>query len=692
MFITLKRDTAYDVIEKLWQDCLRQWHAELDPDASRSPKASPGVLRMNKAQLDVAKKNQEFRRLFRVPDEVIKVYWGSVQRYSRLFVGKMYISENFCCFHAGDEDTKFVTIVLPWKYVQTIEKHTTMLGFVHNGIKFYTETEEFPFFSSARDEIYEMAEKLRLERIAYNEKRAELSRITLINHDAWTLDAERLIAKEYQDEQADLKAMWNKSFKKHGAWPIMSFTRALDRRVRKGIPDDYRGHLWQMLSGSLHSLEANPGIYPELLMQQRNNEKEEIDQIERDITRSLPSHPFYKGHGEGTNLIRNVLLAYSRRAPQIGYCQSMNIIAATLLLYMSEEEAFWLLCTICEDIVPDYYNKQLLGSIIDQQIFTQLVSIYLPEIDEHLKKLGLPIEALSLPWFMCLFIGYLPWQATLRVLDCVFFTRDPMTLLQFGLAILELNQEAILSHNDGEDVTIVMKDFACDVDDLINTAFRRFGDLPFDKIAEMKNKQKFLALKHIEATTKRDQEDLFKMHKKKFKPHEVTEICERFDASVKQGESKGFAVNRMHFIELLHHYLPNLAMQQGTFINRNELDELLFQYASKREGKQVEFRDFVNVMAHVWRGDLVEKFRVCYRLYFDEEAKIDRNHLLKILKTLYSIHCGELEATHSPKNEIRMKQFIELVFLSAEKLNYEEICNALIKGNQLEEFWTQLYI
>lgn len=108
----------------------------------------------------------------------------------------------------------------------------------------------------------------------------------------------------------------------------------------------------------------------------------------------------------------------------------------------------------------------------------------------------------------------------------------------------------------------------------------------------MKNKQKFLALKHIEATTKRDQEDLFKMHKKKckaiatdcttsnhdlVKPHEVTEICERFDASVKQGESKGFAVNRMHFIELLHHYLPNLAMQQGTFINRNELDELLFQ-------------------------------------------------------------------------------------------------------------------
>jgi len=57
----------------------------------------------------------------------------------------------------------------------------------------------------------------------------------------------------------------------------------------------------------------------------------------------------------------------------------------------------------------------------------------------------------------------------------------------------------------------------------------------------------------------------------------VTEICERFDKAVKEGEAKGFAVDRARFIELLHHYLPNMATQQGSFINRNELDELLFQ-------------------------------------------------------------------------------------------------------------------
>jgi hypothetical protein len=47
-----------------------------------------------------------------------------------------------------------------------------------------------------------------------------------------------------------------------------------------------------------------------------------------------------------------------------------------------------------------------------------------------------------------------------------------MTLLQVGLAILELNKEAILSHQDGEGVTMVMRDFACDVNDLINVRTR----------------------------------------------------------------------------------------------------------------------------------------------------------------------------------------------------------------------------
>jgi hypothetical protein len=87
-------------------------------------------------------------------------------------------------------------------------------------------------------------------------------------------------------------------------------------------------------------------------------------------------------------MLRNVLTAFSWRNPHIGYCQGMNIVAATFLLYMPEEEAFWLLCTVCEDMLPEYYTKALLGSQVDQYIFCSLVSNNLPAIDDHFKKVN----------------------------------------------------------------------------------------------------------------------------------------------------------------------------------------------------------------------------------------------------------------------------------------------------------------
>ncbi len=56
----------------------------------------------------------------------------------------------------------------------------------------------------------------------------------------------------------------------------------------------------------------------------------------------------------------------------------MNMITAVFLLYMSEEEAFWLLVTLVEGILKGYYTKEMMGSCIDQRVFeVRIVSLSL---------------------------------------------------------------------------------------------------------------------------------------------------------------------------------------------------------------------------------------------------------------------------------------------------------------------------
>jgi len=44
------------------------------------------------------------------------------------------------------------------------------------------------------------------------------------------------------------------------------------------------------------------------------------------------------------------------------YCQGTGMVASSLLLLMEEEDAFWMLSTIVEDILPaSYYSSTLLG-------------------------------------------------------------------------------------------------------------------------------------------------------------------------------------------------------------------------------------------------------------------------------------------------------------------------------------------
>ena len=76
-------------------------------------------------------------------------------------------------------------------------------------------------------------------------------------------------------------------------------------------------------------------------------------QIGRDIDRTFPQHEmFYNDGGPGQESLRRILTWYAALDPQVGYCQGMGFIAALLLSYMVEEEAFYCLYAV---LTVSYY-------------------------------------------------------------------------------------------------------------------------------------------------------------------------------------------------------------------------------------------------------------------------------------------------------------------------------------------------
>ena len=68
--------------------------------------------------------------------------------------------------------------------------------------------------------------------------------------------------------------------------------------------------------------------------------------------------------------LRNVLTAYAAHDPRTGYVQSMNFLAAFLLLAgVSEEDAFWSLCALVNVVVPGYFSEGMASAKLDQRVF-----------------------------------------------------------------------------------------------------------------------------------------------------------------------------------------------------------------------------------------------------------------------------------------------------------------------------------
>ncbi|KAJ1482503.1 rab-GTPase-TBC domain-containing protein [Baffinella frigidus] len=235
---------------------------------------------------------------------------------------------------------------------------------------------------------------------------------------------------------------------------------------QKGWPPRFRPLLWAW-SGTARrrAAEAHGRTYAAMVSHRRPPDASTcLAEIERDLGRTLPGQrgpdgeEDFFGAGAGRDRLRNVLAAYASFNPTVGYCQSMNFVAAVLLLQLRDEEAaFWVLVTLVEDVLPGYYHRSLAGLRVDQMLLESLVETEIPELAEKMRSLSLDLTFVSTNWLLCIFINSLPWDCVLRLFDILLQDGASDVLLRTAVGLLKLLQPKILACPSQEDLLGALK-------------------------------------------------------------------------------------------------------------------------------------------------------------------------------------------------------------------------------------------
>ncbi|KAJ5947835.1 hypothetical protein N7466_000850 [Penicillium verhagenii] len=287
--------------------------------------------------------------------------------------------------------------------------------------------------------------------------------------------------------------LWVEYFRENGRNVTLVRQPTFHKLIRVGLPNRLRGEVWELSSGSLFLRVRSPKLYQETLDKFEGQDSLAIDEIEKDLNRSLPEYPGYQSE-EGIGRLRRVLTAYSWTNAEIGYCQAMNIVVAALLIYMSEQQAFFLLSVLCDRLLPGYYSTTMYGTLLDQKVFESLVEKTMPVLWEHLAKFDVQLSVVSLPWFLSLYINSMPLVFAFRVLD-VFFLEGPKVLFQSYFSRLD---ESAHPKSENPKLRAITR-----FQELMVVAFKEFSGITHSTIIEQRDKHKGAVLENIENFAKR---------------------------------------------------------------------------------------------------------------------------------------------------------------------------------------------
>ncbi|XP_066586469.1 TBC1 domain family member 9 isoform X2 [Prorops nasuta] len=543
----LHKSDTYSLMEQLTNIAMKRLIDEksgFNEDRDLLNKLSKNVPKKPsflKRDLDARAHSEAYRLQFRLPGT--EKLDGSIDAtlwtpYNKKYVwGKIFLSQNYLCFESRVKWV--VSLVIPLREVRQVEpaENQSSTTGIDKSILVTSARSSF-FFSQLHDrdfvvqKISELLSKSQQIHIPIDALILQDSSFGNISHCEEVVIEEVLwkpqpplmtlfkvpLSPEAALKQEAKEKQWELHFSEYGRGITMYKTTETVKLVIQGVPQALRGEIWLTFSGALNEMAVNSGLYKTLVDQSLGKTCQANEEIERDLHRSLPEHPAFQSD-VGISALRRVLSAYAWRNPQIGYCQAMNIVASVLLIYCSEESAFWQLCNVCESLLPDYYDRRVVGALVDQGLLEELAAEHLPTLHAKLQELGL-IKVISLSWFLTIFLSVMPTSSAVNIMDC-FFYDGAKVIFQIALMVLEWNQDKLLNCRDDGEAMKLLTDYlggvyndegpvfpkpidsvipsrSISVQTLIYEAYSRYGSLTIGGIERLRLKHRLRVVQSLE--------------------------------------------------------------------------------------------------------------------------------------------------------------------------------------------------
>lgn len=647
-----------------------------------------------KRDLDARAQSEFYRNLFRLPvEEKLDGHcectlWSPHEKCHEW--GTLYCSPNYLCFNS--KVRKLLSVVIPMREISVVEKMDTS-ALIPNALHITTKSKASFLFTSLRDRDYLTG--------LISDFLAKTPEPKSNDKDEWIFStspqkkqpsfqppltsvfsntpADHVNAKESIKEH-----LWRLHFAEYGRGVCMYRTVKTHDLILKGVPDSLRAEVWLIFSGAINQIQTHPGYYASLVDECDGKNTLATEEIERDLHRSLPEHPAYQSE-VGIAALRRVLTAYAWRNPSIGYCQAMNIVASVLLLYCTEEEAFWLLVAVCERLLPDYYNTRVVGALVDQGVFEDLTRDHLPELYDHLMELGI-LSMISLSWFLTLFLSVMPFSSAVSIMDCFFFDGTKV-LFQIGLATLDTNRNKLLAvRDDGEAMTVLgnylehvtnrdstmvaanqggssrnsgvpSTGSTVDVANLILESYQKFGFITAETIDSVRNAQRLKVIQGLEDSMRRNAVRSIAVETCLFGQKELEQLYAVFKAGHLLTRNHGdpeskdtppsFPLVQQQCIDY-ERYKPlfECLTNWGTGESGQILAQRAFKVIDEDGDGLISFREFAQGLGIICKGETQDRMLFMYRMHvppaiYDEPSDISDTESVDSCAELNENGCTE---------------------------------------------------